>query len=109
MDATGELAPTGFVGRIAPGVRVYATPLMITTAGGGTEDRAIIFRPSDHFLFTSPVRFPANWQTSATTGQIQFVSVQYAATLQGRYAGGVALIGGNSGNVSTGMQGPAGY
>ena len=92
------------IGTIAPGLRVYATPVMPATLGAGTnEDRLIILCPRDLLAYIDGPRFRVAWQTSVTNLQAIGMTYGYLGSLPQRWPGGIGIISGS------GLSAPVGY
>ncbi len=92
-----DLEPTagGYMTTFPPGMRTYATPVIPTNLGGGTnETRAIILRPADHRIYTNGVQFKASDQPLVATGQIKLTAYAILTSFPDLAPAGTAVISG---------------
>lgn len=89
---------------ISPGMRLYASPKVVTNQGAGTNQDPLYFiRREDMLLYASGVKFLVSDQSNPTTGQLRITAYRYIAAFPGIYGSGVGIVTG------TGTVPPAGY
>lgn len=93
------LSEEGPVGRLH-GLPVFIDGNVPTTLGGGTEDRIILVRGSDHLLFEGPLRTRALQEVLSGTLSVRIQMWAYSAFTAARYPASSAVISG------TGMVAP---
>lgn len=88
-----DVRAQGSVGSLQ-GLPVYTDANIPTTLGGGTEDRIVIARFDDLYLYEGSMRTRVLFETDADTLKVRLQVWEYLAFLGGRYPKSISIISG---------------
>ena len=90
----GAVASQGYVGQLQ-GLNVYTDPNVPINLGAGTnEDRIIVAKFDDLYLYEGPIRSRVLFETDADTLSVRLQVWEYLAFLGNRFAKSVSVVSG---------------